>query len=279
MRYEVVHATAYNYSEPVFLNTHEIRLRPRVDGALRLHRHGLEIHPEPAGMAEGLDLEGNVFTQVWFKDTTDSFRIVNSFEAETLRSNPFNFLADACAAMLPLSYPEADRERVAPYLLSSRPQQQVAHLAQTAFDQAGGQTLPFLNAINTLVHRRCSQIVREVGTPLRPEATLDLGQGSCRDLAVLFMECCRIFGVAARFVSGYEAGHPDQDDRYLHAWVEVYLPGGGWRGYDPSQGLAVTDRHIPVAAAGQPIHATPITGSFQGNATWDMEVRIDMNTK
>ena len=76
------------------------------------------------------------------------------------------------------------------------------------------------------------------------------------------MEVCRTVGLAARFVSGYQEGDPDSSDRDLHAWVEIYLPGAGWRGYDPTLGLAVSDRHITVAASAIPQYAAPIQGTF-----------------
>ena len=96
--------------------------------------------------------------------------------------------------------------------------------------------------------------------------TLRCGTGSCRDLTVLFMEVCRSQGLAARFVSGYQAGDPGQQDRELHAWPEVYLPGGGWRGFDPTLGLAVTDQHIAVACSWHPAGAAPVVGTIRGTA-------------
>ena len=84
--------------------------------------------------------------------------------------------------------------------------------------------------------------------------------GSCRDYAVLFMEVCRAMGIPARFVSGYQEGDTEQESRDLHAWAEVYLPGAGWRGYDPTLGLVVSDRHIPLAASAIPSYASAIEG-------------------
>ncbi len=103
-------------------------------------------------------------------------------------------------------------------------------------------------------------------------------EGSCRDLAVLFIETCRSVGIAARFVSGYHTVQPWQGARQLHAWAEIFLPGAGWRGYDPSQGLAVADQHIAIAAGATPQLAAPVTGSFRGNGvqssfTAEIEIR------
>ena len=107
---------------------------------------------------------------------------------------------------------------------------------------------------------------RADGVPHAPVTTIESGGGACRDLAVLFVECCRAMGLAAQFVSGYvlldtpESEEPPD----LHTWGEVYLRGGGWRGYDPSHGLAVADRHVVVAAAAYPVDAAPVTGTYRG---------------
>ena len=277
MIYEVTHSTTYTYSEPVSLDPHEIRLRPRADGSQRLLRYDARLQPSPVGMAEGLDAEGNAVTQAWFDGPTDTFQVVSAFEVETLRANPYDFLPDPRTSTLPVTYPEDLRPVLAPCLPSRPVHPQVMGLAKAAFDEAEGQTLAFLSALTGRVYRSCGQIFREEGPPHRPEVTMELGQGSCRDLAVLFMEACRGYGVAARFVSGYQEGRPEQEERHLHAWAEAYLPGGGWRGYDPTQGLAVTDRHIPVAAAARPSHATPVAGSFRGsNVTWKLDTRIEI---
>ena len=105
---------------------------------------------------------------------------------------------------------------------------------------------------------------RDHGAPLPPSITFQKKRGACRDLVLLFMAVCRRFGLASRFVSGYQEGDPDMEQRHLHAWAEVYIPGGGWRGYDPSHGLVVADRHIALAASYAPEGTAPVKGSFRG---------------
>jgi transglutaminase-like putative cysteine protease len=104
--------------------------------------------------------------------------------------------------------------------------------------------------------------------------------GSCRDLTVVFMEACRAVGLAARFVSGYEEGDSNILERDLHAWAEVYVPGGGWRGFDPTHGLAVSDRHITLVASPYPAQTLPISGTTEEGsrvgATLETEVRIEV---
>jgi transglutaminase-like putative cysteine protease len=141
---------------------------------------------------------------------------------------------------------------------------------------ARGQPRPGARLLQQRIAESCQYIVREVGDPLPAEVTLTQRKGSCRDLTVLFMEACRALGIAARFLSGYHVPLTDQIHR-LHAWAEVYLPGGGWRGYDPTAGLAVGDPHIVVAAGSTPRMAAPISGSFRGeNITATLEVEIQL---
>jgi transglutaminase-like putative cysteine protease len=90
-------------------------------------------------------------------------------------------------------------------------------------------------------------------------------QGACRDLAVLFIDACRCVGLAARFVSGYQDAYRSMGKRDLHAWAEVYLPGAGWRGYDPTRGLAVADHHVAIAAAADPQNTAPVTATYRGS--------------
>jgi transglutaminase-like putative cysteine protease len=108
--------------------------------------------------------------------------------------------------------------------------------------------------------------VRDRGDAFPASQTLAEGKGACRDTALLFMEACRAMGLASRFVSGYAEGYVQQGRRDLHAWAEVYLPGGGWRGYDPSMGIAVVDRHVAVSAGSVPALAAPLVGTFVGGA-------------
>jgi transglutaminase-like putative cysteine protease len=147
--------------------------------------------------------------------------------------------------------------------------------------RTGRNTLAFLDGLNDMLHRDFEREIRQTGLPQPPEVTLERGRGACRDLAVLFITLCRLEGIAARFVSGYQAraetGYPR---RYLHAWPEVYLPGGGWRGYDPSHGSAVANTHVAVAAACNAADAAPIEGSFYGaGARSSLEYELDIKTR
>ena len=115
---------------------------------------------------------------------------------------------------------------------------------QHLIEKAAGNSLDFLVLLNTAIYENFTVEIRDDGPPLPPVVTMERKQGSCRDFAVLFIAACRSVGLAARFVSGYQEGDPDMVQRHLHAWAEVYIPGAGWRGYDPTHGLAVADKEL-----------------------------------
>ncbi len=137
-----------------------------------------------------------------------------------------------------------------------------AALARKLLVQGDGQTVAFVLRLNRWIFGHLRSEHREHGEAWPADQTLLEQRGSCRDLARLYMACARALGLPARFVSGYYEGDPSKSDKDLHAWVEVYLPGGGWRGFDPSCGLAVADRHIALCAAPEPEGAAAISGTY-----------------
>jgi len=276
MQISVVHSTVYRYEGAVFQEPHTFRLRPREDGAQHLLQYALEITPAPAGSTQCLDQDGNVVMEAWFHQPVEMLHVRSAFQIETLRHNPFDFLLSPPElANLPLVYPEPWRSPLSPSL---RPGQDgaVIEFARSLAEQAGWKTLVFLTVLNRTLFEGHRHIVRDGGPPFSPELTLRQREGSCRDLAVLFCSACWSLGIAARFVSGYEQEAAVHEQAYMHAWAEVYLPGGGWRGYDPSQGLAVSTSHVAVAASAQPQLAAPISGSYRGSAGSRMEFQISM---
>jgi transglutaminase-like putative cysteine protease len=261
----------------VYLEPQTFRMRPREDGTQRLSQYALEIWPAPAGKSECLDQDGNVALEAWFDRPVEQLSVSSSFQVETLRENPFDFiLADARLATLPLVYREPLRSALAPCLDASGESAVVRDFARSVVDGTGWQTLVFLTALNRTLYDTFHHVVRDIGPPHPPEVTIRSKEASCRDLATLFCAACRSMGIAARFVSGYERGAAQQELAYMHAWAEVYLPGGGWRGYDPSQGLAVADSHIAVAASADPRLAAPLSGTYRGAARSKMEFAISM---
>ncbi|WP_298035916.1 transglutaminase family protein [uncultured Desulfuromonas sp.] len=278
MRFRVHHVTRYLYSRPVFLEPHIVRLRPREDPLQRLLHFDMELLPRPVGLVQGLGPEGSPLAQAWFEGLTESLEIRTRFEAQTLCTNPFDFLlADPAVASLPASYPPALRKSLSGCLEGGGGTPEVADFARAVCREAGGGTLPFLVGLAGRIYESFRVVLRHEGPPHPPEKTLALRQGSCRDLAVLFIAACRCQGLAARFVSGYQQGDADSRERHMHAWAEVFLPGGGWRGFDPTHGMAVAEGHLALTASHEPLEASPVSGTIRGNGSEArMEYRIEL---
>ena len=276
MRIQVQHSTEYLYDGPVFLEPHTFRLRPRDDGAQRLLSYRLEITPEPAGRSDCLDQDGNVAVAAWFDRKLTGWRVESEFAIETLRENPFDYIASSGMLALAPEYPALVAASLAPYLESAPPSAPVLQFAASAAAAAGGHTLEFLTVLNRRLFEGFAHQVRDAGPPHPPEVTLGLQAGTCRDLVVLFAAAARAVGIPTRFVSGYEAGAAEQEKPDLHAWAEAYIEGGGWRGYDPSAGLAAATRHVAVAAAAAPALAEPIIGTIRGSAHSEMHYSLAM---
>lgn len=278
MYYRIRHQTTYTYARPVLLKPHTVRLRPRCDGWQHLQNFSIAVEPEPAGIFHFIDLDGNAIVKLSFQQETDCLDIILTSEVETRQSNSFNFLLEPEALQLPIDYPHSLLVQLHPYLqpYGASFDPVAVQLAQEIEREVNGQSISFLTALNQRLYGNCKHIVREEGAPWYPGVTWREGRGSCRDVAVLFIEVCRCMGLGARFVSGYQEGDLEQERRDLHAWAEVYLPGGGWRGFDPTQGLAVCDRHIAVAASAFPRYAAPITGGFSsGSSVGSVSARLE----
>jgi transglutaminase-like putative cysteine protease len=273
VRYRITHTTFYSYDRPVVLAAHAFRLRPRCDVQQKLHSFSLQLDPPPKQLSDNVDLDGNSITRAWFTDEPIAqFTVQAISEVETFCDNPFLYLLEPWAVNLPIDYSSSVLSRLQPYLqpywggqfapTSGTIDPEAMSLAQDIW-QVHGNTTAFLNELNQRIYKSCGYLMRETGSPLPPGLTWRSRQGSCRDYAVLFMEVCRAVGIAARFVSGYQEGDPDSNDRHLHAWAEVYLPGAGWRGYDPTHGLVVSDRHIPLVASANGKGTSPVSGKLK----------------
>ena len=278
MRISVDHTTVYRYSAPVFLEPHIVRLRPREDALQRLESWALDISPTPRGRTECLDQDGNTVVRAWFDGLTPELSLHSWFTLETLRENPFNYLLTAQDLKLPLEYTPVLRAPLVPFLRHDH-SPAIRAFAQSLADETGWQTLPFLAALNQRLFAATRQVIRQTGAPLSAEVTLREREGSCRDLAVLFCAACRVVGIAARFVSGYERDASLTENGDLHAWAEVFLEGAGWSGYDPSRSLAVAASHVAVAAASDPLLAAPVSGTFRGLAVATLAYSISMQAQ
>ena len=257
---------------------------PRSDRFTQVNNFSLTVFPQPQGRSDFVDLDGNNSIELWFNNPTQQLNIQILARVETNCTNPFNYLLESGANTLPLDYPFSLYQQLKPYLqtYSSIPDGTALKLAQEIAYEAQGKTLDFLFNLNQRIYQDCKYITRDTGSPFPAGITWTRKEGSCRDYAVLFMEVARAMGIAARFVSGYQEGDENMSNRDLHAWVEIYLPGAGWRGYDPTLGLVVSDRHIPLAASAIPEYAAPVSGSvvpveYGQNITSTLNAQISIN--
>jgi transglutaminase-like putative cysteine protease len=281
MVFEITHTMTFTYGLPVFLEPLVVRLRPRSDCTQVLLNHAVAVSPAPAGGCQNVDLDGNGVHAFWFEGTHASLEIAAVSRVETLRINPFDFLlTDANASILPLTYPPEMEPWLRPYCKRAGIESDVDAFARGLQRNAGGATLPFLSKAVEQISALGEHVVREEGDPMPPAQTLSSPKAACRDLAVLAMDVCRSVGLASRFVSGYQQCDADEPSPHLHAWLEVYLPGAGWRGYDPTNGIAVADAHVALCAAAAPRLAAPTFGTFRGTgATSHLEYAVSITTR
>lgn len=277
MFFEGVHHTSYAYSDAVFIEPHTLRLRPRNDPRQTVHSFSIDVAPKPDGMTEGIDVYGNDVMWTWFSGMHATLDITTRFVVETLRENPYDYVVPSIEeATIPPAYPDTDRSILDVYRTPTS-SGTVRAMADEVVEATGGDLVSFLRDLAARIHSNTTTIIRPEGDPFPAAETLASREGSCRDVAVLFVEACRHVGVAARFVSGYVSGEPGQLGE-LHAWGAAYIPGAGWRGYDPTAGLAVSDRHVTLAAAASPAGAAPVDGRFRGTAVRsELTSEIELN--
>ncbi|XGB43171.1 MAG: transglutaminase family protein [Nodosilinea sp. LVE1205-7] len=231
MRYQICHRTHYAYQEPVTLQSHVLRLRPRSDAGQQVLSFTLKVDPEPLRQADLVETDGNQTMRLWFAPApTRCLTVEVQSEVITNRANPFDYLAEPWAVHLPIDYPIALATSLKPYLqaadkLALAPL--IIDLAEDILHAVEGNVGFFLTTLNQRIYETCQYRARTTGPPWPPGITWGKKAGSCRDFTVLFMAVCRAVGLAARFVSGYEEGDSRIPDRDLHAWAEVYIPGGG----------------------------------------------------
>lgn len=277
MKFIVSHITTYRYVKAVLLGPHVIRLHPRIDGNVLLQDYRCDIEPNPCASHTCLDHEGNVVLHARFDQPTHHLKIASWFVANTV-------INDGCVlsepSSLPMVYSDDEQLHLAPYrqpLALDVSAQQLLDRIVVACDR---KPMPFLECLNTYLYENIQREIRHDGGPQTPSRTLARGRGACRDVSVLFMALCKAQGFATRFVSGYQAKpEVDHGRRFLHAWPEVFIPGFGWQGYDPTHGRMVTDAHVPIAASCTPAGAAPIEGSYYGEAVesqMEFAVNIDV---
>lgn len=262
MKLAVTHEIAYMYSGEVFLTPHQLYLTPKVSPYQELLSHQLIILPSPDLLVRNVDAESNIQHIAYINRPCDSFVLKSELVIETNKFNPFDFVYFPFeASRLPFAYPEKVKILLQPYLSQENI---TTHIHQTAREMASftnWNTTDFLTYLCETIHKTMWYEAREEGNAFLPEQVLIQKRGSCRDFVVLMIALCKSIGIAARFVSGYCYGS-ERHAHELHAWVEVYLPGGGWRGFDPTEGKAIDANYIALATSAQPEQINPTTGTF-----------------
>ena len=276
MLLSIRHHLRYVYDRPVFLEPMTLRLTPKQDCSQQLLVHSLRLDAAPAGSSAIQAADGSGALVCWFLEERDQLEITMEARVRTLRPNPFDWIITFAAAQrLPARYPAAEAAALAAYLdrpLGIGPGAGDGPGAGSVAAWAAGlavavehDTAAFLIELADRIHHDFQHVGRFEGEPMAPEQTLAGRSGACRDTAMLFVAACRSQGLAARFVSGYSIHHPPEvTEHELHAWAEVYLSGAGWRGYDPSLGLAVADGHLVLATAPDHRLAAAVTGTYRG---------------
>ena len=292
MRITVRHDITYAYDKPVFVGPHLLRLRPLSNATQTLTEFKCRVDPQPQLTANIRDTNDNDAISAWFTGTTETLSISIKSEVETLVENPFEYILDLNANSLDTLYDD-DLERIlSPYLepvplcddqygdLAVASDSDLEQFEHELANDSAGVPIEFVSLLNVRLKQRFKLVVRPDGDPYPPMVTLGKSEAACRDIVVLAMALCRRAGIATRFVSGYSVPDRDANEHHMHAWMEVYLPGAGWRGYDPTSGLAVADRHIAVANAADPADAAPVTGTVRGDdvvAKMSATVRVEVD--
>ena len=261
MRFSVHHQTIYRYAKPVALASHVLRFAPRPEGVRMLSRE-LTIEPAPVHRHEATDVFGNLETRVNFNGFSEQLRIDSRFVLETLAAPPSEGFV---APRLPWPFAAGDPNAV--YLASQPIDVMVGAFTYDLARRADANALVFLDSLNQALYTQVRHEIRPDGAAMRPEETLAAGAGACRDVTMLFIAACRALGIPARFVSGYqsEADTPD-GKRHLHAWPQAFVPGLGWRGWDPTHGLEVGEGHVALCVAPDQAATMPVEGGYFGEA-------------
>ena len=276
------HVTNYKYDRPVTLGTQTIRLRPAPHVRNLIKSYSLKVEPKQHFINWQQDPFGNFLARIAFPEKVTSFRVEVDLLTEVRVFNPFDFFLEDYAEDFPFEYESGLREELAPYLEIKESGEGLKKWLEEC-DTSPKGIIDFLVAVNQTLSQSLSYTVRMEPGIQSCEETLSLGSGSCRDMAWFLCQALRHLGLATRFASGYliqlaadvksldGPSGTDVDFTDLHAWTEVYLPGAGWVGLDPTSGLFAGEGHVPLCCTPNPSSAAPISGSLESGVTSSLE--------
>jgi uncharacterized protein (DUF2126 family) len=266
------HVTHYKYDRRVSLSPQIVRLRPAPHCRTNILSYSLKIEPEGHFINWQQDPFSNYLARLVFPEKTTEFKVTVDLVAEMAVHNPFDFFLEPGAENFPFTYDEALQAELAPYLVKEAATPAFAAFLKT-IDLSEQRSIDFLVGLNQRLQHGIRYLIRMEPGVQTPEETLVNASGSCRDTGWLMVQALRHLGLAARFVSGYliqlkpdvkaldGPSGTEVDFTDLHAWCEVFLPGAGWIGFDPTSGLLAGEGHIPLACTPQPSSAAPVSGA------------------
>jgi transglutaminase-like putative cysteine protease len=253
-------------------------MRPREGHGLHLDKSSIELSPR-CRLRWIRDAFDNNVALAEFDEPAPELVINCEFVVTTREDNPFNFLIEPEAAEYPFSYDHHLQHELRPLaqMMYVRDERRVRDwLDQFWHPGKRIDTLSLLQQMNGEIYRTFKYRRREERGVQSPAETLEVNSGSCRDFAILFIEACRFLGLGARFVSGYMHSFEITGRMSMHAWAEVFLPGAGWIGFDPSWGILASSQYVPVAVALHPENVTPVSGTYIGTARTFLKQQVDL---
>lgn len=270
----ISHHTEYKYDRSVNMGPHIFRLRPAPHSRTKIKSYSLKITPEDHYINWQQDPFGNYQARVVFNKPTKEFSFTVDLVAEMTVINPFDFFLEEYAEEFPFVYDKISKAELAPYLKKRKASPKLLELIESLKPEKPIRSVDFLVAVNQVIYKLVGYGIRLEPGVQTPNETLNKKTGSCRDSAWLLVQLFRHLGLASRFVSGYLVqltsdqksldgpSGPEEDFTDLHAWTEVYIPGAGWIGLDPTSGLFAGEGHIPLACTPEPSSAAPVTGGI-----------------
>jgi transglutaminase-like putative cysteine protease len=278
-RIRITHKTEYHYRTPVTFGPHQALLRPREGHDVHIKSSVLTIEPR-AEVRWLRDIYGNSIAILTFSESSRKLSLFSEVEVDHYDDNPLNCVVAPNARSYPFQYAPTEQVELIPYRLPSYPYDGPG-LQSWLSDLAGPgkviDTFELLTRLNTRIYESFKYSRREEAGVQLPCQTIALGTGSCRDYAVLMMEAARHLGFGARFVTGYIMMGEGQHGA-TQGWTEIYIPGAGWRGFDPTNNKLAGFEHVSVAVAREPEKASPLSGTWEGSpGAFDrMEVSVEV---